>query len=218
MDLVCVLITGIDDSVPGSRDDVKPPDGAKDLSCGGVRFCRINPMEARDEERDWIRQSVAGDPAAFEALVRKYQHMIHALTYRMTGSTADAEDLAQEIFVRTYRQLDRFRGDAKFSSWLYRIGINTCLNWQTSRQRRERLQQEWADAQPVATNVDETSARVQAALLQLPAKQRAAIVLTVYEEMNHAEAARVLGCSETTVSWRVFTARKKLKQWLQAHD
>ena len=174
-------------------------------------------MEERDEDREWIRQSLEGDAGAFEAVVCKYQRMIHALTYRMSGSLADAEDLAQETFIRAYRQLGQFRGDAKFSSWLYRIGINTCLNWQKSRQRRERLQQEWAEA-PTATDDDDTSARVQTALSLLPAKQRAAIVLTVYEEMNHAEAARVLGCSETTVSWRVFMARKKLKQLLRTQE
>ena len=172
-------------------------------------------MEERDEERDWIRHSLTGDHAAFEALVRKYQHMIHALTYRMSGSQADAEDLAQETFIRAYRQLHTYRAEAKFSSWLYRIGINTCLNWQKSRQRRERLHDEFARQDTSPGNVDELTAKVQAALLLLPDKQRAAIILTVYEEMSHAEAARVLGCSETTVSWRVFTARKKLKGWLQ---
>jgi RNA polymerase sigma-70 factor, ECF subfamily len=172
-------------------------------------------MEERNEERKWIRQSLEGDPAAFEALVRKYQRMIHALTYRMTGSLADAEDLAQEIFIRAYRQLHQFRGDAKFTSWLYRIGINTCLNWRKSQLRRERLQQEWSDAQSATTSMGDTSERVQAALLQLPAKQRAAVILTTYDQLSHAEAARVLRCSETTVSWRLFAARKKLKRLLQ---
>jgi len=173
-------------------------------------------MENADDEIGWIRQSQAGDPQSFEALVRRYQHMIHALTYRMTGSTADAEDLAQEVFIRAYRQLKSFRGDSKFSSWLYRIGVNTCLNWKKSAQRREKLHQDWADSDPSpSSRTDELRVRVQEALTQLPAKQRAAIILTMYEEMNHAEAARVLGCSETTVSWRVFMARKKLKQWLE---
>jgi RNA polymerase sigma-70 factor (ECF subfamily) len=123
--------------------------------------------------------------------------------------------LAQEIFIRAYRQLPKFRGDAKFSSWLYRIGINTCLNWQKSRQRRDRLHQDYAEQSPPGGVSEDMSARVQAALMELPDKQRAAIILTVYEEMNHAEAARALGCSETTVSWRVHMARKKLKRLLQ---
>ena len=172
-------------------------------------------MEKQDDEPGWIRASQEGDPQAFEALVGRYQRMIHALTYRMTGSMSDAEDLAQETFIQAYRRLGSFRGESKFSSWLYRIGVNTCLNWKKSQQRRDRLHQEWAE-QPTGTDRDdETVSKVQAALLKLPPKQRAAVILTTYEEMNHAEAARALGCSETTVSWRVFTARKKLKEWLQ---
>ncbi|NQU11713.1 sigma-70 family RNA polymerase sigma factor, partial [bacterium] len=101
-------------------------------------------MEPDPEEVDWIRRTREGDADAFAELVRRYQRLIHALTYRMTGSPADAEDLAQEIFLQAYRRLDRFRGDAKFSSWLYRIGVNTCLNWRKSRQRRQQLHDDWA--------------------------------------------------------------------------
>jgi RNA polymerase sigma-70 factor (ECF subfamily) len=81
-------------------------------------------MERRDEELGWIRQSREGDLAAFEELIRRYQQMIHALTFRMTGSPSDAEDLAQEVFIQAFRKLNSFRGDAQFSTWLYRIGIN----------------------------------------------------------------------------------------------
>ena len=173
-------------------------------------------MEERDEELGWVRRSQSGDSEAFEALVRRYQRMIHALAYRMTGSVADAEDLAQEVFIQAFRRLDSFRGDAKFSSWLYRIGVNTCLNWRKSAQRREKLHQDWADSDHGASSgTNELAVRVQEALTQLPAKQRAAVILTTYDEMTHAEAARVLGCSETTISWRVFAARKLLKKWLQ---
>jgi len=179
-----------------------------------VEWYRNTSMDDCPQELEWIRRCRAGDALAFEELVRQYQRMIHALTYRMTGSQSDAEDLAQEVFIQAHRQLANFRGDAKFSSWLYRIGINTCLNWKKREQRRARLQEEWA-AQPVESGPpDDRSVQVQAALLKLPDKQRAAIVLTVYEEMNHAEAAKVLGCSETTVSWRIFKARQQLKQLL----
>lgn len=177
-------------------------------------------MGERDEEQAWIEQSRNGDPAAFEFLVRRYQRMIHALTYRMTGSLEEAEDLAQETFLRAFQQLERFRADGKFSSWLYRIGVNQCLNWRRRERRRENLGREWSapDAEVAGTGPEEARvAQVQAALLRLPRKQRAAIVLTVYDGMKHAEAARVLGCSETTVSWRLFAARAKLKRWLGSH-
>lgn len=172
-------------------------------------------MGQRDEESAWIQASLQGDPQAFAALVERYQQMIHALAYRMTGSISEAEDLAQETFIRAYQQMHTFRGEAKFSSWLYRIGANTCLNWRQRQQRRERLHEELGRQDNHSGHDGEIKDRVQAALLRLPAKQRAAIILTIYEGMNHAEAARALGCSETTVSWRVFVARKQLKGWLQ---
>ena len=177
-------------------------------------------MGDTDDEKTWLLRSRNGDPAAFEPLIRAHQRMIHALTYRMTGSLADAEDLAQETFIRAYRQLDSFAGTAKFSSWLYRIAINACLNWRQREIRRERMQTRWAESDagtsPDPAGHNELGRSVQAALMRLPAKQRAAIVLTVYDGHNHAEAAKILGCSETTVSWRIFAARRKLKRLLRA--
>ena len=177
-------------------------------------------MSDSDAEKAWVSQSRNGDPAAFEALIRAHQRMIHALAYRMTGSLADAEDLAQETFIRAYRQLDSYRGTAKFSSWLYRIAVNICLNWRQREARRGQVHECWS-ADTAAqreydcpAEQDEISRTVQAALMKLPAKQRAAIVLTVYDGHNHAEAAKILGCSETTVSWRIFAARRKLKRLL----
>jgi RNA polymerase sigma-70 factor (ECF subfamily) len=184
----------------------------------------VKSSRMADADAELVVQSQKGDPAAFEALVRNHQRMVHSLTFRMTGSPADAEDLAQEAFLRAYEQIGRFRGSAKFSTWLYRIAMNTCLNWRQSEARRSHLQMDCAneisaphtngDLAPAESQANE---QVQAALLRLPAKQRAAIVLTIYDGLNHAEAAQVLGCSETTVSWRVFAARRKLKRWLTAN-
>ena len=175
-----------------------------------------------DADEELVLQTQSGSPAAFETLIRNHQRMIHSLTFRMTGSLADAEDLAQETFIRAYDQIGSFRGTSKFSTWLYRIAVNTCLNWRQSEARRYHLHANCAEelsAQhlngenpAVAT---QSSQQVQEALLKLPAKQRAAIVLTVYDGLNHAEAAQVLGCSETTISWRVFAARQKLKRLLK---
>ena len=169
-----------------------------------------------NDDQGWIEQSRQGDHEAFESLVRKYQRMIYALTFRMSGTAADAEDLTQESFVRAFEQLDTFRAEAKFSSWLYRIAVNQCLNWRKRNERRERLHHAWQEHHAnAAPGSQGRSEQVQAALLKLPPEQRAAVVLTVYDEMSHGEAARVLGCSETTVSWRLFLARRKLKQLLR---
>ncbi len=176
-----------------------------------------------DADEDLVLQSQNGSAAAFEALVRNHQNMIHALTFRMTGSPADAEDLAQETFIRTYEQIHSFNGGAKFSTWLYSIAVHACLNWRRNEARRFQaharcageifVQQSGTAASPAE---NEMARQAQAALMRLPAKQRAAIVLTVYDGLNHAEAAKILRCSETTVSWRVFAAKGKLKRWLTA--
>ena len=179
-------------------------------------------MAEPDQEIQWIERSLTGDTDAFGALVTQYQKMIHALAFRMTGSLEDAEDLAQETFLRAFQQLATFRREAKFSTWLCQIAMNTSLNWRKRESRRSEIHSRWA-ADAISESgpghesgfPDEQSRRVQAALDRLPPKQRAAVVLTIYEERTHGEAAKILRCSETTVSWRVFMARKKLKSWLE---
>jgi RNA polymerase sigma-70 factor (ECF subfamily) len=173
-------------------------------------------MGETDEEKTSVLQSQKGDHAAFEKLMRAHQRTIHSLTFRMTGSMADAEDLAQETFIHAFQRIAEFRGDAAFSSWLYRIAVNKCLNWRQRERRQEQREQQWAP--PVESGSpppDGREPRLQKALMKLHPKQRAAIVLTICEGRSHAEAARALGCSETTISWRVFTAKGKLRRWLK---
>ena len=174
-------------------------------------------VERSDEEQAWIARSREGDQQAFEALVLRYQRMIFALTYRMTGSPTEAEDLTQETFIAAFHQLDSFRGDSKFSSWLYRIAMNLCLNWRKSDQRRHALHRQWSEELVLAAEEESTvpAGEVQRALLKLNPRQRAAIVLTTYDGLTHAEAAEALGCSEATISWRVFAARARLKKALR---
>jgi RNA polymerase sigma-70 factor (ECF subfamily) len=175
---------------------------------------------ALPDEPNWIQNSLAGDTEAYSALVKEHQKMVHAMAFRMTGSLADAEDLTQETFLRAFRQLDSFRSESKFSTWLCQIAVNLGLNWQARENRRGDVHSKWA-ADAISENFsqsgfpDELSRRVQNALDKLPAKQRAAIVLTVYEDCNHAEAAKILNCTEATISWRVFAARQKLKHMLK---
>ena len=175
---------------------------------------------AQPDEPNWIQNSLAGDTEAYAAIVKEHQKMVHAVAFRMTGSLADAEDLTQETFLRAFRQIDSFRGESKFSTWLCQIAVNLGLNWCARENRRDDIHSEWA-ADAISENdsrggfPDELSRRVQNALDRLPAKQRAAIVLTIYENQTHAEAAKTLNCTEATVSWRVFTARQKLKRLLK---
>src|SRR3569833_1588549 len=140
------------------------------------------------EESEWLEQSLKGNHAAFENLVRTYHTMIHSVTYRMTGSLADADDLSQETFIRAFQQLESFRGESKISSWLCRVAMNACLNWRQRESRRTEVHRQWAgdnlcvSAGDNPKALDENTRNVQAALNRLPAKQRAAMILTVYEK------------------------------------
>jgi RNA polymerase sigma-70 factor (ECF subfamily) len=173
-----------------------------------------------DDEPSLIDASRRGDSEAFASLVARYQRMIHGLTYRMSGSEADSSDLAQEVFLQAWRRVGSFRGEARFSSWLYRIAVNLCLNWKARQAREAVARSEWAESAGDGGSAagDRRTAFIQEALMKLPPKQRAAIVLTVYDGLNHEQAARMLGCSETTVSWRVFAARAKLRRWIERID
>ncbi len=180
-----------------------------------------NNSRMADPDIEMVLQSQQGNQEAFEVLIRNHQRMIHALTFRMTGSMADAEDLAQETFLRAYEQIGSFRNKSKFSTWLYRIALNTCLNWLQSETRRARLQSGCAEELSAIHGQGDSAPQpgpdipnIQKALLKLSVKQRAAITLTICDGFNHAEAAAILGCPETTVSWRVFAAKQKLKRWL----
>lgn len=201
-----------------------PPAGEKIIQrifpSTGSKFSKARCMADADD--DLVVQCQNGSAPAFEALVRNHQQMIHALTFRMTGSAADAEDLAQETFIRAFERIGSFNGGAKFSTWLYSIAVHACLNWRRNEARRFQAQADCAgeilaqkDGAEVSPAENETAQYAQAALMKLPAKQRAAIVLTIYDGMSHAEAAKVLHCPEATVSWRVFAAKRKLKQLLR---
>ena len=92
---------------------------------------------AQPDEPNWIQNSLAGDTEAYAAIVKEHQKMVHAVAFRMTGSLADAEDLTQETFLRAFRQIDSFRGESKFSTWLCQIAVNLGLNWCARENRRD---------------------------------------------------------------------------------
>ena len=125
-------------------------------------------MAGSDNESKLIEQSLSGDPEAYAALVNQYQNMIRAVTFRMTGSLDDAEELAQDTFLRAYRQIDSFGGSSKFSTWLCQIAINLSLDWHRRESRRDGIHSKWAAETDLENNPgdgfpDELSRRVQAA-------------------------------------------------------
>jgi len=176
------------------------------------------PAEAADDEAQLIADAAVGSAHAFTLLFNRYHPMIHAFAYRLSLCPAEAADIAQDTFIQAARALGGFRRDASFKNWLYTIAANKSRDRHRQRVRREKLTADYTRLQAAEAGApsDETAAAVREALAGLPLEMREAVTLVYYEGMNHAEAARVLGCAETTVSWRVFRAKQKLKQVLRS--
>jgi RNA polymerase sigma-70 factor (ECF subfamily) len=168
-----------------------------------------------------VGRAKQGDLEAYSELVRRHRERVYRTVLRFTRDHGDADDLAQETFLRAFREIRRFREKAGFSTWLYRIAVNLSLN-HLKREKREMGRQEFvesfADRQPApgfspesAFRSAEFQARLNDAVDSLPPAYKTSFVLVVYEGMSHGQAARILGCSENTVSWRLHKARKMLQ-------
>jgi len=175
-----------------------------------------------------VEQCLAGTPGAFDLIVERYRRPIYQVCYRFVGNHEDANDLSQEVFLRAYRGLKNFRGQAALSTWLHRIGINVCLNRVSARKPLDYTTNdpiESHDVVDVRTDSpaerlmrEERSARVRAAIAQLPDKQRATLILRTYHEMSHQEIADVLGSSVGAVKANFFHALANLKKILNASE
>jgi RNA polymerase sigma-70 factor (ECF subfamily) len=164
-----------------------------------------------------------GGREAFAALVRRHERQIHGVAFRMAGNAADADDLSQEVFLTAWRAIGSFRGGSSFSTWLYRIAVNTSLTFLKKKGRekgRAPFDENLAVAAPGrglapgperTSALNELAARIDEAVAALPAHFRASFALVADQGLSHAEAARILGCSENTVSWRMHKARKLLR-------
>ena len=167
-----------------------------------------------------VQRSVSGDARAFEHLVTRHYMTVYRISYKWCGVKQDAEDIAQEVFIKLARNLKTFRQKSSFQTWLYRIVINTAKDvtrtCATKRAYESAFAFEHVPENPGPYQArDHAAARLHKELAKLPAKQRMAILLVLDEGLSHREAARVLGCPEATVSWRIFQARKKLKKSLE---
>lgn len=161
-----------------------------------------------------------GDASAFTTLFERHYPAIHSFAYRLSLCPAEADDIAQETFVQAARALATFRGDSSFKNWLYTIATNKSRDRFRQRARRAHLGEQLAvlattDGGPAAPEASAAHAAVRDALANLSPDLREAVALVYYEGLNHAEAARVLGCAESTVSWRIFRAKNKLKKALR---
>lgn len=163
-----------------------------------------------------------GDRAAFARLVNDHYDIIHRVALRWTGNRDDAEDIAQSVCMKLGQAIRGFRGESRFSTWLYRLTINAARDHHRMVAREARRAdalavQALVDHQPGKPDwppEDETGA-LWAAVHELPDKTRDAVILVYAEEMTHAEAARVLECKEATVSWHIHEAKKRLAALLR---
>ena len=190
-------------------------------------------MTQDDSDQQLVERVQAGDKAAFDLLVRKYQHRVLKLVSRFVSDAAEAEDVAQEAFLKAYRALASFRGDSAFYTWLYRIAINTAKNALVSNRRRPvdfdldlqdpeqydrhaRLKE--GDTPEGVLLTEEIRSVVEKAMEQLPEDLRTAIVLRELEGLSYEEIAEAMDCPVCTVRSRIFRAReaidKKLKPLL----
>jgi RNA polymerase sigma-70 factor (ECF subfamily) len=172
------------------------------------------------DDRALVGACLAGRREAFDELVVRHRRTVYRLCYRFVGHHEDATDLAQETFLRAYRALRTFKGDSAVGTWLHRIAVNLSLNAVAGRAHRAETNEERGE--PVASGPDAMSqvlsdervAQIRAAIARLPPKQRATLVLRVYQEMPHQEIAQLLGSSVGAVKANFFHALVNLKRLL----
>ena len=169
-----------------------------------------------DAEVALIARAVEGDERAFEGLLEGHKDMVYNIAYRMLGNAEDAMDAFQETFISAYRNISRFRGDAKFSTWLYRIALNRCRDMLSSRRVRpafESIHEEGFDA--VAPSAGESDSDVQEALGLLSEDYRSAITLHCIMGYSYDESGDIMGIPGGTVKTYVHRGKEELRKILQ---
>lgn len=176
------------------------------------------------DDRALVQACLDGHPGAFDLVVERHQRAVYQVCYRFVGNHEDASDLAQDVFLRAYRGLRRFRGQASLSTWLYRIAINVSLNRVSSKAPLVKATQPLdardvvdLSSEPTPDRLlrEERGARVREAIARLPRKQRVTLVLRIYHEMSHQEIADVLGSSVGSVKANFFHALNNVKKRLK---
>jgi RNA polymerase sigma-70 factor (ECF subfamily) len=195
------------------------------------------PVSRRDseptapvDEETLVQRARGGDLTAYDELVKRYQERIYATIYHMTSNHEDANDLAQESFIKAFQALKHFKGGSSFYTWLYRIAVNKTINF--LKQRRHRVHMSLNDLDFNAEHdpdlmalisdktprreagLTELQEKLNAALLKLSEPHRLVVVLHDVQGLSHEEIAKVMNCNIGTVRSRLFYARQQLQAWL----
>jgi RNA polymerase sigma-70 factor (ECF subfamily) len=171
-------------------------------------------MVGDDPDRSLVSAAIDGDRDAFGELLRRHYDRIHAIAWQMTGTRADAEDIAQDVCCTLVEKIGGFRGEARFSTWLCGIVFNACRD----HHRRNRSFQGFAQKLTVLAGLTQgpdgrdlhDRVWIESAISRLKPAYRDTVVLVAGQQLTHAEAAEILGVTEATVSWRMHEVRKML--------
>lgn len=179
------------------------------------------------DENKWLKKAAAGDADAFEQLVLQYQTAVYNLCLRMTGNPEDAADMTQESFLKAWRNMDSFQGNSAFSTWLYRLASNTCLDHLRLKKRRPQLSLVMEDSDGEEQELDvpdqtaspeeqviasEEQAILNEALQSLEEQPRQILILRAVHELSYTEISQVLDIPEGTVKSRLARAREQLRK------
>lgn len=176
-----------------------------------------------NNELTMIEMAKKGDSSAFQQLLTQHYDMMYRVAYRFTGQAQDAEDIAQEVCVGLTHKLASFNGKSSFSTWLYRVVVNSCRDYQKKRSNHRRLESNYIDLekneQSDKTDSDKKLLWLYRTIANLEQSLKETALLVLTEELSHAEAGKILGCAESTISWRMHEVRKHLKNAIGSyHD
>jgi RNA polymerase sigma-70 factor, ECF subfamily len=183
---------------------------------------RVERAQVDADDRVLVERFLSGRREAFDVLVERHRRRIYQLCYRFAGNHEDAADLAQDVFVRAFKGLPKFKGESSVGTWLYRVGVNVCLNRAASKRTAhdpvEGLDPADTRALDPVSEIArrETAGVVRRAIARLPPKQRATVVLRVYQELSHEEIARILGSTVGAAKANFFHALGNLRRLMDA--
>jgi len=182
----------------------------------------MNQMLQPTDDSELAAAALRGDREAFRRLLERHYDRIYRIAYRTLGSAADAEDIAQDVCITLATKLGHFSGHSRFTTWLTSIAINACRDFLRRRKSSQELMKKYVALRTIEEgsedDAESCSRWLNDALANLEPALRETAVLVVAEELSHAEAAKILGCAESTVSWRMHLVKKRLRARMDDGD